>query len=128
MALNDRFRKIIVPNQGTNAPTSGTASIIRVDGRPDVGILIEDTLNIIQTEILKYKQRANSSITGTLSPTDAKTVQGYAKTLVDMAKEARTRSAEADAELSNLSDDELLKQTEAAAAAIRQRMRKPGPA
>lgn len=120
MSLNDRFKRSILVQ-----PQAPAASVVRVDGKAELSTLLEDTLSIFQTEILKLKVRANQSVTGTLSPTEAKVLQGYAKTLVDMAKEVRAREEVAEQELGKMSDEELLTQTEAAAAAIRERMRKP---
>lgn len=115
MGLEDRYKRIIVQ--------PATAQLVRLDAKPELATLLEDTLAIFQTEILKYKRRSNENVSGTLSPTDARTLQGYAKTLVDMAKEVRAREKDDEGDLEGMSQEELLAQTEAAATALRAKIK-----
>lgn len=71
---------------------------------PSVESMINDALNTIQTEILRYKTKVARG--QALNPTEAKVMQGYIKALVDLSKEDRERAREAD--LSELSTEELL--------------------
>lgn len=71
---------------------------------PSVEGMINDALNTIQTEIVRYKTKVAQG--RPLTAIEAKIMQGYIKSLVDLSKEDRERAKEAD--LSELSTDELL--------------------
>lgn len=71
---------------------------------PNVEAMLEDGLNILQTELLRYKTKAARG-TG-LNPMEAKTLQGYIKSLVDLSREDRERAKGAD--LGDKSLEELL--------------------
>lgn len=71
---------------------------------PSVDGMINDALDTVQTEILRYKTKVARG--QNLNPSEAKILQGYIKSLVDLSKEDRERAREAD--LSELSVDELV--------------------
>ena len=71
---------------------------------PSVEGMINDALDTVQTEILRYKTKVARG--QSLNPTEAKIMQGYIKSLVDLSKEDRERAREAD--LSELSTEDLL--------------------
>jgi predicted secreted Zn-dependent protease len=67
--------------------------------------MINDALDTVQTEITRYKTKVSRGVA--LNPTEAKIMQGYIKSLVELSKEDRERARDAD--LSELSTEELLK-------------------
>lgn len=71
---------------------------------PDVDSLMADALQTIQMEIIKFKTKVSRG--QSLDSREAKTLQGYIKSLVDLSREDRERIREED--LSKLSTDELL--------------------
>lgn len=95
------YKRIIAPAQQPKV------EVIQASHKPELARLLEDTLQTMQTEILRLKRRSNDNMAG-LSPTDANLLQGYAKTLVQMAKEVREAEAKKAAEMENLSPEELL--------------------
>lgn len=117
MALNDRFKRIVVP-----AAPQKAVEIIRVDSKPELGTLLDDALSIYQTEILKMKQLVNKG--NMLSPQQANVLQGYVKSLVSAAKEIRERDQKEADELGKMSDEEMLPVLEAEIEAIKNRVKK----
>lgn len=70
---------------------------------PSVDAMIADALSVVQTEIAKYKSKVAQG--RSLDSREAKTMQGYIKSLVELSREDRERSTAED--LSNLSTEEL---------------------
>src|SRR5690242_2484931 len=75
---------------------------------PEPDTLIADILNIFQKEITQFANKSRNGILAgkNLSPEDARVLQGYAKQLVELSKEARERQKAED--LSKMTDAELL--------------------
>jgi hypothetical protein len=71
---------------------------------PSVDSMMADALGVIQLEITKYKTKVAQG--RSLDSREAKTLQGYIKSLVDLSREDRERIKEQD--LSQLSTEELL--------------------
>jgi hypothetical protein len=71
---------------------------------PSVDAMVADALQVVQLEITKFKTKVASG--RSLDSREAKTLQGYIKSLVDLSKEDRERVKEQD--LSQLSTEELL--------------------
>ena len=71
---------------------------------PSVDAMMADALQVVQLEITKFKTKVSQG--RSLDSREAKTLQGYIKSLVDLSKEDRERLKEQD--LSNLSTEELL--------------------
>lgn len=71
---------------------------------PSVDGMMADALQVIQLEITKFKTKVAQG--RSLDSREAKTLQGYIKSLVDLSKEDRERIKEQD--LSQLSTEELL--------------------
>lgn len=71
---------------------------------PNVEAMTADALGIIQQEILllKTKQRQGRTIT----QQEAKTLQGYVKSLVELSREDRERARDAD--LADLTPEQLV--------------------
>lgn len=85
----------------TKALTSSNASLQRT---PNVDEMIQDALRTIELEIIAYKTKVSKG--QILEPREAKVVQGYVESLVKLQREAR--DSERDADLSQLSTEELL--------------------
>lgn len=75
---------------------------------PSVGTLLEDALSVIASEILRFKHKSGQG--KSLDLAEARVLQGYIRSLTDLAKEARER--EEDMDLANATDEELLKMVE----------------
>lgn len=71
---------------------------------PSVDAMVADALQVIQLEITKYKTKVAQG--RSLDSREAKTLQGYIKSLVELSREDRERIKEQD--LSALSTEELL--------------------
>jgi hypothetical protein len=71
---------------------------------PSVDAMVADALSVVETEILKYKSKVKQG--RSLEPNEAKILQGYIKSLVDLSREDRERAKESD--LSKLSTEELV--------------------
>lgn len=71
---------------------------------PSVDGMIADALDVIQQEISRYKTKVVQG--RSLDSREAKVLQGYIKSLVDLSREDRERTKEED--LSKLSTEELL--------------------
>lgn len=71
---------------------------------PSVDSMIADSLDILQMEITKFKTKVVQG--RSLDSREAKTLQGYLKSLVDLSREDRERASERD--LADLSTEELL--------------------
>lgn len=111
-------RKIIVP-----APTPKSVEVTRFDAKPSLGTLLEDSLSIMQTEILRLKRRANENIAG-LTPTEANVLQGYIKALVAAAKEVREFQSKQEEATSEMDDAALLEALTAEVEAVKKRLNK----
>ena len=96
--INNKARRII-PNQSRTVPS--TSTIIK----PSVENIIQDAVDIVTNEIMKMKVKSLQG--SSLNLNEARVLQGYIKSLVDLSKEMRdSRDSE---DLANLSDSELLK-------------------
>lgn len=75
---------------------------------PEAETLIADALRIIQNQITQIATQSNRLIVQgkTLGLAEARVLQGYIKSLVELSKEARERAK--DDNLANMSDEELL--------------------
>lgn len=71
---------------------------------PSVDAMIADALHTVQMEITKYKTKVAQG--RSLDVREAKTLQGYIKSLVDLDRADRERTKDAD--LSQLTTEELL--------------------
>lgn len=71
---------------------------------PSVDSMMADALGVIQLEITKFKTKVAQG--RSLDSREAKTLQGYIKSLVELSREDRERLKEQD--LSALSTEELL--------------------
>jgi hypothetical protein len=67
--------------------------------------MLEDALSTVRDEILRYKTKVARG--QPLNAMEAKVMQGYIKSLVELSKEDRERQKDAD--LSDLSTEDLLK-------------------
>lgn len=72
---------------------------------PSVDLMIADALLVVQKEVARYKTTVERG--HHLNLTEAKILQGYIKSLVDLSKEDRERVKDMD--LSNMSTEELIK-------------------
>ncbi len=91
-------RRIIVPEKPAKVQPS--AITLQVDAPT----LIQDALSVIATEIVKFKSKTSTG--QSLDLAEARVLQGYIKALVELSKETRER--EADMDLANMSDAEIL--------------------
>lgn len=66
--------------------------------------LIDDALAVIEKEILKFKNKVN--VGKSLDLAEARVLQGYIKSLVELSKESRERAK--DEELGKMSEEQLL--------------------
>ena len=75
---------------------------------PEPDMLINDILTIFQNEIAQIANKSRKGIQAgkTLDGSDARILQGYAKMLVELSKEARERSKADDA--GSLSNEQLV--------------------
>ena len=92
-------KRIIIPDKPKQVKSS---NIILV---PSVENLLTDALSVIGNEVARLKQKSDRS-TGALTAPEARVLQGYIRSLVELSKEAREREAGED--LSELSDTEIL--------------------
>jgi hypothetical protein len=74
--------------------------------------MLDDALSVVNSEIIrfKYKVQTNPTENKGLTPNEARMLQGYIKSLVDLSKEARERADEMD--LANMTDEELIDMVE----------------
>lgn len=96
--INNKPTKRYLTNP-TVVPT--TTSIIK----PTVDNIIQDAVDIVTNEIMKMKVKSVQG--GTLNINEARVLQGYIKSLVELSKEMRENRDSED--LANLSDAELLR-------------------
>lgn len=96
--MSDRKKKIIMPERG---PKISASSVMLV---PSVENLLSDALSTIGNELARLSRK---SINPNGLPRDeARILQGYIKSLVDLSKEAREREKNVD--LTDYSDDEIV--------------------
>lgn len=96
---SNKPNKIYVNKQPRAVPSNST--IIK----PTVEHILQDALDIVTNEIMKLKARSVHG-GGSLNINEARVLQGYIKSLVELSKESReTRDSE---DLANISDTELL--------------------
>lgn len=68
--------------------------------------MLDDAMSIISYEMVRLKQKVMKDPMKGLDGKDAKILQGYIKSLVDLLREERERTDSAD--YANMSDEELL--------------------
>ena len=90
-------KRIILPKKLPQA--SGTILI------PSIDQLLTDALAIMGNEMARMRSKSNKP-TGSLGPQDAKILQGYIKSIVELSKESRERDRGDD--LSDMEDGELI--------------------
>jgi hypothetical protein len=73
---------------------------------PSVQNLLDDALSVVSYEIIRLKQKVLHNPTTGLDLKESRILQGYVKSLVELSREERERASDAD--LANMSDDELL--------------------
>lgn len=71
---------------------------------PSVDAMVADALQVIEMEITKFRTKVSSG--RSLDSREAKTLQGYIRSLVELSKEDRERTRDVD--LSKLTTEELL--------------------
>lgn len=104
MSEQERAPKRIIP---MNAPQHRIhdANIVVT---PSISTLLEDALSVISSEILRFKHKSGQG--KALDLAESRVLQGYIKSLTELAKESRER--EDDMDLANATDEELLKLVE----------------
>lgn len=95
--------------------------VTRFDAKPEVGTLLEDTLSIMQVEILRLKKKSSANVAG-LNATEATILQGYAKVLVIAQKAVEAEKVRRADEMANMGDPELKKALEDELAAVNKRL------
>jgi len=95
-------RRIVLPKK-TNQVSQSDVTVV-----PTLDALLTDAKAIIGAELAQYRHKVKKGIT--LDLKEARAVQGYLDTLVKLSKEERETAQLED--LSNLSDEELLKLAE----------------
>lgn len=95
----DKPKRIIVSPKPRHLEISAEAMVI-----PALDGLLNDSLTIIGNELARY--RAKSARGASLELKEARAVQGYMKTLVELSRESREQSRHED--LSSMSNQELL--------------------
>ena len=87
-------------------PVSGTPTLVQ----PSVQGLLDDALGVIGSEIVRLKLKAQAigkkDEPQGLNASEARMIQGYVKSLVELSRESRERSDDMD--LANMDDEELL--------------------
>lgn len=92
-------------NEGSSRSiTSRTAPPSELVVLPGVEHLLLDALSIIETELVRFKYTVNTG--KSLNTAEAKTLQGYIRSLVDLSREGRERAKQEDP--SKLSNEELV--------------------
>jgi hypothetical protein len=91
-------RRIIVPQLHTYS--TGTITIA-----PTPHALLQDAMSVISAEIIKLKFKSGQD-NKPLNQHDAKTLQGYVRSLTELAREQRAEDAAMN--LDELSDEDLL--------------------
>lgn len=71
---------------------------------PSIDAMAADALAVVQIEITRFKSKVHQG--RSLDSREAKTLQGYIKSLVDLSREDRERASAED--LSKLTTEELL--------------------
>lgn len=93
-------KKIIVPQKRSNELLLDSV----VDG-PTMDRLIKDAMNIVEKELVRLRHKTSVSDRA-LDLKEARILQGYLKTLVDLSKEQRDRVKDFDFE--QMDTDELI--------------------
>lgn len=92
-------------NEGSSRSiTSRTVPPSELVVLPGVEHLLIDALSIIETELVRFKYTVNTG--KSLNTAEAKTLQGYIRSLVDLSREGRERAKQEDP--SKLSNEELV--------------------
>ncbi len=92
-------RRIIMPPRAAERMKDVTVVL-----EPMVPTLLQDALSVLATEITRFKHKTSKN--EPLNANEARVLQGYIRSLVELAKEQRERQDDMD--LSNLTDQELL--------------------
>ena len=97
--MSENNKKFIIPRKNPEPVSIHT----------DVNTTLDDALSVITTEIIKFKSKVNKGLS--LNLQEARVLQGYIKSLVDLSKESRERNDSMD--LASMSDTEITKLVEA---------------
>lgn len=105
MADETRPKRRIIENK---SPQVREVPVLAV---PSVQSLLDDALGVVGSEIVRLKFKTmkaagDKSAPPGLNATEARMLQGYIRSLVELSKEAREREDEMD--LANMTDDELI--------------------
>jgi hypothetical protein len=92
-------RRIIVPQKAPQAKASALSIV------PDAATLLDDALSVVATEVIKFKRKSMDPMKA-LDLSEARVLQGYIKSLVELCKEQREREEAMD--LANKSDEEIV--------------------
>lgn len=98
---DENKRRIILPPRQSEAHRPRSVEVVL---EPVVPTLLQDALSILGSEITRLKLKTNKN--EPLKHEEAKVLQGYIRSLVELAKEQRERDDSSD--LANLSDAQLL--------------------
>lgn len=96
-------KKIVLPTKRPQIESNQITLLPPVEG------LIGDALNIIQMEIVKFSTKTKRG--QSLDLREARVLQGYIKSLVELSKEGRERDKEKD--FSSMSDEQLIEMLQA---------------
>lgn len=103
MAEDNKPKRRII---GKNTPEVREVPVLAV---PSVQGLLDDALGVVGSEIIRLKWKTVKEANG-LNTNEARMLQGYIRSLVELSKEARER--EEDMDLANMSDEELIELVE----------------
>lgn len=99
MQVKDRWRTLHMDHTKRIIPAQPGVIIV-----PSAENLLTEALGLIQTEILQFRHKVNGG--KPLQLNEARVLQGYIKSLVELSKEARERAKSED--LSKMSTEELI--------------------
>jgi len=91
-------RKLLIPSESESNHK-------QVAKPPSLEVLVSDALLIVANELSKYRNKTDKGIT--LDLKEARIVQGYMKSLIEISREARESNDSK--HLEHLSDEELVK-------------------
>lgn len=92
----------IIPQRKNTPKKIDPSSVVLL---PSVENMLSDALSVIGNELARLRSKSERTV-GSLTPPEAKVLQGYVRSLVELSKESREREKEDD--LSEISDHEIL--------------------
>jgi len=106
--VNDHYSDMSIlrknkQNELANSKPRTPVQFVESSG-PTVDSLLKEALTVLASEISRYRAKSDRGSSLTLS--EARVLNGYIKSLLDLSEEARERDKEQD--LSNLSNEEML--------------------